>query len=74
MRFNRLLWGGIAAIVLMPLLGLGALVVAAVMIAYRRSASDGLAPQPPKGSTGVAAPADPGDHVEEPVTRQRPSS
>jgi hypothetical protein len=54
--FNRVLWGGIGATVLMPLLGLGALILAVVMIAYGRSAPDGLAPRPSKGPIGVAAP------------------
>jgi hypothetical protein len=43
--FNRLVWTGVLAMLLMPLFGLGALILAAVMIAYRRSAPDGLAVQ-----------------------------
>jgi hypothetical protein len=41
--FHRLLWGGVAAAVTSPLLGLGALVLATVLIAYRRSAPDATA-------------------------------
>jgi hypothetical protein len=56
--FHRLLWGGVAGAVTSPLLGLGALVLAAVLIAYRRSAPDAtvghrLAPS----SEAAAAPA-----------------
>jgi hypothetical protein len=42
--FRRLLWGGIAAAVTGPLFGLGALILAIVLIAYQRSAPDALAP------------------------------
>lgn len=44
--FHRMLWTGTAAMVVMPLLGLGALILAVIMIAYGRSAPDGLT-QPP---------------------------
>lgn len=40
--FNVLLWTGIVAILTMPLLGLGALIAAAVGIAYLAAAPDGL--------------------------------
>jgi hypothetical protein len=42
--FNVLLWTGIAAILTMPLLGLGALIAMGVGIAYLAAAPDGLAP------------------------------
>lgn len=48
--FHRLLWGGVAAAVTMPLFGFGALILAAVLIAYHRSAPDSTAvlrPRPP---------------------------
>lgn len=44
--FNRLRWAGIAAIVTMPLLGLGSLVLAVVLIVYQRSAVDGTLANP----------------------------
>jgi hypothetical protein len=40
--FNAVLWTGIAAMVVMPLFGLGALILAGLMIAYARSAPDGV--------------------------------
>ena len=40
--FHRMLWGGIAATVLMPLFGLGAVILAILQFAYGRSAPDGL--------------------------------
>jgi hypothetical protein len=46
--FHRLLWSGIAAAVTMPLFGFGGLILAAVLIAYWRSAPDGTAIQPPE--------------------------
>jgi hypothetical protein len=54
--FTRLLWGGIAATAVMPLFGLGAPILAAVMIAYRRSAPDGLAVRRPEIPTRAAPP------------------
>lgn len=41
--FKALLWGGIAGLVTMPLFGLGALVLGAVMTAYLVAGPDGLA-------------------------------
>jgi len=49
--FKRLLWGGIVGTVLMPIFGLGAVIVAVVMIAYWHAAPD--------GATGVPQPHDP---------------
>lgn len=52
--FNVLLWTGIVAIFTMPLLGLGALIAAAVGIAYLAAAPDGRAlrgPQPERPAT-----------------------
>lgn len=49
--FERLLWSGIAAAVTLPLFGFGLLILGAVLIAYRRSAPDGMAAQPPDMST-----------------------
>ncbi len=49
--FKRLLWSGIAAAVTMPLFGLAALILAVVLIAYGRSAPDGLAVRPPRTPT-----------------------
>jgi hypothetical protein len=43
--YRRLLWGGVAAAVTFPLMGLGALVLAAVLIAYWRLAPDGMTGQ-----------------------------
>jgi hypothetical protein len=39
--FNRLRWLGIAAALTMPMLGLGAVIMAGALIAYRVSAADG---------------------------------
>jgi hypothetical protein len=41
--FHRLLWGGVAAAVTMPLFGFGALILAGVLIAYQHSAPDSMA-------------------------------
>jgi hypothetical protein len=41
--FHRLLWGGVAAAVTMPLFGFGALILAVVLIAYQHSAPDSMA-------------------------------
>jgi MFS family permease len=58
--FHRMLWGGIAASVLMPLFGLGAVILAILQIVYGRSAPDGLAvAQPPATGQPVAAPRTP---------------
>lgn len=57
--FNRLRWLGIAAVLTMPMLGLGAVVVAAGLIAYRVAAPDGtLGPPayPPVESSESAKP------------------
>jgi hypothetical protein len=52
--FTGVLWGGIAATAVMPLFGLGALILAAVMIAYGHSAPDGLALDQPQMPTQAA--------------------
>jgi hypothetical protein len=44
--FQALLWGGIAGILTTPLAGLGALVLASVMMAYLVAGPDGLAAEP----------------------------
>jgi hypothetical protein len=41
--FHRLLWGGVAAAVTLPLFGFGALILAGVLIAYQHSAPDSMA-------------------------------
>ncbi len=46
--FHRLLWSGIAAAVTMPAFGFGGLILAVVLIAYWRSAPDGIAIRPPE--------------------------
>jgi hypothetical protein len=50
--YRRLLWGGVAAAVTMPLFGFGALILAAVLIAYWR-----LAPDATTGQLQLAEPA-----------------
>jgi hypothetical protein len=54
--FNALLGTGIAAAVTMPLFGLGALILAVVLIAYWRAAPDALAAQQPQPATVAASP------------------
>ena len=54
--FNALLGTGIAAAVTMPLFGLGALILAVVLIAYWHAAPDGLAAQRPQPATAAAPP------------------
>jgi hypothetical protein len=56
--FHRLLWSGIAATVTMPLFGFGGLILAAVLIAYWRSAPDGIAIQPPEMLTPTESAAE----------------
>jgi hypothetical protein len=56
--FRRLLRSGIAAAIVMPLFGLGGLILAVVLTAYQRSAPDGMAVQPPQISTPTAPPAE----------------
>jgi hypothetical protein len=51
--FSALLWTGVAAALTMPLFGFGALILAVVLIAYWRSAPDGLAA--PQSQTATAA-------------------
>jgi hypothetical protein len=45
--FKRLCWTGVLAAVTMPLLGLGVLIQAIVLVAYAHSAPDAIAVQPP---------------------------
>ena len=45
--FKRLQWSGIAAAVTMPLFGLGGLILAVVLTAYRHAAPDGITGQRP---------------------------
>jgi hypothetical protein len=54
--FHGLLWGGLAAAVTMPLFGFGALILAAVLIAYRQSAPDATAGHrlPPPSEAAMA--------------------
>jgi hypothetical protein len=56
--FKRLLWSGIAAAIVMPLFGLGGLILAVALWAYQRSAPDGMAVQPPEMPTPTAPPAE----------------
>jgi hypothetical protein len=44
--FKRLLWSGIAAAATMPLFGFGVLILGVVLLAYWRSAPDGMTVQP----------------------------
>jgi hypothetical protein len=56
--FHRLLWGGVAAAVTTPLFGFGALILAAVLIAYWRRAPDAIAGHRlPPSSEAPALPA-----------------
>jgi hypothetical protein len=52
--FNWLLWTGIAAALTMPLLGLGVLILAVALTAYRRSAPDDTISRPEIGHMGAA--------------------
>jgi len=54
--FKRLLWSGIAAAATMPLFGFGVLILAVVLIAYRRSAPDSMTVQPTQLPTTTAPP------------------
>jgi hypothetical protein len=52
--FNTLAWGGAVATIAMPLFGLGALIAAAIGIAYRVAAPDGLDSQVSTQTHGTA--------------------
>lgn len=52
--FNVLVWGGIAAILTMPIFGFGALIAAGIGLAYRAGAPDGLAAKGPQSPAHTA--------------------
>ena len=54
--FRRMLWGGVAAQITMPLLGFGMLILAVLFVAYRHSAPDATTSDRPNTSRQTASP------------------